>query len=410
MAMNPMLLLKSLLPGLLPLVVFIAADSIFGETVGLAVGIATGLIEFVYTLIKEKHADPFVAADTILLAVAGGLSLVLQNDLFFKIKPAIIELVMALAMGAMLLLPPSYLKGYIGKTLKGIVIPDEALPSMKKGLGLMLLALAAHIGLTFYAAFALSTAAWGFISGGLLYILFAAVAIFQFASAKLGSRRAASAAGNEEMLPLIDEDGKVLGAAPRSECHKGPGKLHPVVHLQIVDGRGSMYLQKRALDKDIQPGKWDSAVGGHVAVGEDLDAALSREMREELGVTKLALDSSGARVDPILRYRWECPQESEMVFSFIVTYGGPFSPDGKEVIEGKFWSFADIRSNLGKGVFTPNFEHEYGLIEAAAAEAAAAAARASGADSVAVSNTSTGSSAAEQPEAKKGKRFGKKGR
>jgi isopentenyldiphosphate isomerase len=153
-----------------------------------------------------------------------------------------------------------------------------------------------------------------------------------------------------------------------------------------------MYLQKRAASKDIQPGKWDSAVGGHVSAGEDLEAALSRELREELGVTSLALDSSGARIEPILRYRWDSELESELVFSFIVTYGGPFAPDGKEVEEGRFWSFAEIRAGLGTGVLTPNFEHEFGLIEGAAANAAAVAAKAKA--EAAAAATTTGSSAA----------------
>ena len=397
-----MMLLKSLLPGLLPLLIFVGADALFGETVGLIVGIGTGVIEFAYTLVRQKKADPFVAGDTLLLAAAGGLSLVLRNDIFFKLKPAMIELVLAGAMGAMLVLPPAYLKGYIGRQLRGISIPDAALPAMQKSLGFMVVVIVAHAALTAYASFAMSTAAWGFISGGLLYILFAVYALGQFVAARLKVRRAAASSEGEEMLPLVDEEGKVLGVAPRSECHKGPGKLHPVVHLQIVDGRGSMYLQKRAMNKDTQPGKWDSAVGGHVSAGEDLDTALTRELREELGVTKLSLDASGARVDPILRYRWDCEQESELVFSFIVTYGGPFAPDGKEVSEGRFWSFDEIRANLGKGLLTPNFEHEFGLIEKAAAEAALASKSAR--EPLAVVNTSTSSSAAgEQGAAKDGR-------
>jgi len=401
-----MILLKSLLPGLLPLVIFVGADAIFGETVGLIVGIGTGILEFVYTLIRQKKADPFIAADTLLLAVAGALSLVLRDEIFFKLKPAIIEIVLAGAMGAMLALPVSYLKGYIGRQLRGIAIPDAALPSMKRSLGVMLGVIIAHAALTVYASFAMSTAAWGFISGGLLYILFGVYAVGQFASAKLKASRARAAGPGEEMLPLIDEEGKVIGVAPRSECHKGPGKLHPVVHLQIVDGRGAIYLQKRADDKLVQPGKGDSAGGGHVAAGEDLDAALTRELREELGVTKLALDASGARIDPILRYRWDTEVESELVFSFIVTYGGPFAPDGREVTEGRFWSFDDIRANLGMGLFTPNFEHEYGLIERAAAEAARSR------EAPAIANTSTSSSAAldltAQGSGKAGKRLGRK--
>lgn len=384
--MNPTLLLKSLLPGLLPLALFVAADAVFGELVGLAVGIGTGLVEFAYGLIKHKRADPFVAADTLLLTVAGGLSILLRDEIFFKLKPAIIEFVLAAAMGAMLVLPPAYLKGYVGRQLRGVSIPDEAMLSMKRSLAFLLAVLAAHIALTVYASFAMSTAAWGFVSGGLLYILFGVVALSQFVAARLRARRAAAGGRGEEMLPLIDESGKVIGSAPRSECHKGPGKLHPVVHLQILDGKGGMYLQKRSLSKDLQPGKWDSAVGGHVSVGEDLEAALSRELREELGVTRLALDAAGAKVEPILRYRWDSAEESELVFSFIATYTGPFSPDGVEVVEGRFWSFAEIRGGLGAGLFTPNFEHEFGLIERAAAKAA-------GSRPGAAADTSTGSTA-----------------
>jgi isopentenyldiphosphate isomerase/intracellular septation protein A len=388
--MNPMLLLKSLLPGLLPLIIFVGADALFGETVGLLVGIGTGIVEFVYTLIKQKKADPFVAGDTLLLAVAGALSVALDNAIFFMLKPAIIELVLAAAMIAMLALPPAYLKAYVGRQLRGLTIPDAALPRMKKGLGFMTGLIVLHAALTAYAAFAMSKAAWGFVSGGLLYILFAAYALWTFVAAKIAASRAKATGETEEMLPLIDDEGKVIGVASRRECHKGPGKLHPVVHLQIIDGRGSIYLQKRADDKDTQPGKWDSSVGGHVSAGEDLDTALSRELREELGVTMLALDSSGARVEPILRYRWDSDVESELVFSFIVTYGGPFSPDPREISEGRFWSFAEIRDNLGKGILTPNFEHEFHLIERAAAEVA----QGKLAETAAPATTSTGSSAA----------------
>ena len=90
---------------------------------------------------------------------------------------------------------------------------------------------------------------------------------------------------NNELFPIVDEDGKVMGSATRGECHSGSHLLHPVVHLHVFNSNGDIYLQRRPDWKDIQPGKWDTAVGGHVNYGETPDEALHREVLEELGIT-----------------------------------------------------------------------------------------------------------------------------
>ena len=83
-----------------------------------------------------------------------------------------------------------------------------------------------------------------------------------------------------EIFPIVDSCGHTIGQATRGECHNGSKLLHPVVHLHVFNSRGELYLQKRALDKDIQPGKWDTAVGGHIDYGEGVTDALHREARE----------------------------------------------------------------------------------------------------------------------------------
>ena len=87
-----------------------------------------------------------------------------------------------------------------------------------------------------------------------------------------------------EWFPLVNEAGETIGKASRAECHSGSKLLHPVVHLHIFNRAGELYLQKRSLNKDIQPGKWDTSVGGHVDYGENVEDALLREAREELGI------------------------------------------------------------------------------------------------------------------------------
>lgn len=53
----------------------------------------------------------------------------------------------------------------------------------------------------------------------------------------------------EEMFPLVDEEGNIIGAATRGECHNGSKCLHPVVHLHVFNSRGELYLQNVRIGK-----------------------------------------------------------------------------------------------------------------------------------------------------------------
>lgn len=158
----------------------------------------------------------------------------------------------------------------------------------------------------------------------------------------------------KEMFPIVDEQGNITGAATRGECHNGSKLLHPVVHLHVFNADGELYLQKRPSWKDIQPGKWDTAVGGHVDLGESVDMALRREVREELGITDFTPES-------VKTYVFESERERELVFVHKTVYNGTITPSD-ELDGGRFWSLEEIRHNIGLGVFTPNFENENALI------------------------------------------------
>ncbi len=361
MDMNPRALLKVLLPGLLPLLAFVIAEGLFGEVVGLIVGLAVGGSEFVHSLATTRKADPFVVADTLLLAIAGGLSLLLKNEVFFKLKPAVIEATLGAALAVLLLLPPSYLKGWMASQLRGISLPDSAMPAMKKGLTLMLIVLVLHGGLTVWAAVALSNAAWGFISGGLLYILFGLVAAVQFFAARRSTRSARTTRRGGEHLPVVDETGRVQEVVPAQECHQGPGRLHPAVHLLIVDSAGRLFLRRRVASLGREPGRWESALDVHVRPDETIETALARELGGQLGIVLPPPDSQEGFPLPLLRYRWEDEVESELVFAFLLRHTGPFALRRNGVEEGRFWTPEEIRLNRGRDVFTSRLEMEINL-------------------------------------------------
>jgi isopentenyl-diphosphate delta-isomerase type 1 len=156
--------------------------------------------------------------------------------------------------------------------------------------------------------------------------------------------------GNE-ILEVVDENGNVLKLAKRSEIHSNPSLIHRVVHVLVFDKKGRLLLQKRSLNKDVAPGKWDTSVGGHINPGEDILKAARREMEEELGISDCSLDY-------LYNYLFSNNIESELVSTFSCQYNGKFSFNKDEIDEIAFWDIKKIKENLGKNVFSRHFEQE----------------------------------------------------
>lgn len=144
-----------------------------------------------------------------------------------------------------------------------------------------------------------------------------------------------AASQSEELLDVVDLNDRVIATRTRGEIH-ARDLMHRSVHLLVFDGAGRLFLQKRSLAKDNNPGLWDSSVSGHVDAGESYDACVLREAREEIG---LVLD-----VVPERLFKLQASSQTGFEFSWIYRClsEGPFSLDPAEIDEGGWFLPAEI--------------------------------------------------------------------
>lgn len=136
----------------------------------------------------------------------------------------------------------------------------------------------------------------------------------------------------EELFEVFDPEGRLLGLRPRSEVHRS-GAWHRSVNLFLFDGRGRLWLQRRAQGKDVLPGRWDLSVAEHLQPGEDYDTGIRRGLREELGIAVPEL----APLGDIRRFELHLPElrirDRELQMSFRAAWSGELFPDPAEVAD-----------------------------------------------------------------------------
>jgi len=155
----------------------------------------------------------------------------------------------------------------------------------------------------------------------------------------------------DEYFDVVDESGSVIGKAKRSECHGNPDLIHRTIHAVVFHPDGRMLLQKRSMNKDVQPGKWDTAVGGHLDSGEDFQTAVLREIKEELG---LLVDFSD--LEYIMDAKIRNSIESENIKVYKLIHAGPFNFQKEEIEKVEFWDMGDLEKSIESNpkAFTPN--------------------------------------------------------
>ena len=347
-------ILLNLIPGLLPIFIFIVADDLWGTNIALIVAVGFSILELFFTYFRTGHFEKFILLDVSLIVVMGGISLILNNEIFFKLKPALVEMILAAVIGFSAFGGKNFLLEMSGRYMKGVRITKAAKVKMESTMKVMFFLVAAHAVLVVWAAFFMTKEAWAFISGVMFYLLLVFYFVVELFRNQLRRRRDAGT----EFLPEVDEEGKVIGRAPSSQFHfsRSQKMLHPVVHLHLLNGKGELFLQYRPAFKKVQPDKWDTAVGGHVSYGETVQEALLRESIEEIGIRPEKPFFLG-------KYIWETEVERELVFMFILVSDLQPVINTTELAKGRFWKLSEIRETDNNRIFTPNFLHEFGMLQ-----------------------------------------------
>jgi len=135
----------------------------------------------------------------------------------------------------------------------------------------------------------------------------------------------------KDIFDIVNSRDEVIGRAPRSEVH-ARGMLHRAVHVLVFNTRGELFLQKRSMTKDREPGLWSTSAAGHVDSGEDYDATVVREMGEELGWKPTAPP------ERILRIEACRETDHEFVWVYRCNGEGPFTLNAEEVETGGWFS------------------------------------------------------------------------
>lgn len=121
-----MKILLKLLPGLLPLLVYIIIDSFLPPKTAISVAISFGIIQFVLIGIIKKQWDKFILLDTVLLSLLGGISIIFDNEVFFLWKPALIETLLVLLLAIIYFTNINILFKWMGHYMEIPEITEEA--------------------------------------------------------------------------------------------------------------------------------------------------------------------------------------------------------------------------------------------------------------------------------------------
>lgn len=343
--MNKNELIRNFTFGFIPIMLFLIADTWFGVIYGLVVAIGFGLVELLYFYIREKSIEKFILFDIGLLVLLGGISILLKNDLLFKLKPALMEMILVVILGihGFTRHPVLFMmaRRYFGDM--------EPAPHQKKLMRtivrIMAVVLLGHVFLITWSAYYWSREWWAFISGGLFYVIVILMAVGQWVYV----RKKKQVPQPGKSVDLCDAKGKIIKRVADDASWRDSVLYRPAVFLQIFDKKGRLYLVPNSV------GAWDISFQIDLFSGEELPKALTRN----------GFEPDGQTLKPLARYPLDSNNGNRLVHLYQLQLAGAKSAEIAGLKDGRFWSVFEISKNLQSGFFSAHFEQAFGIMRRA---------------------------------------------
>ena len=152
----------------------------------------------------------------------------------------------------------------------------------------------------------------------------------------------------DEFFDVVDINNNVIGRASRYEVHK-KRLMHRSAHILVFNSRDNLFLQKRSMSKDENPGLWDTSAAGHVDAGEDYLHCAERELEEELGIS--------VAMEEVMHISAQPNSLWEHVHVYKCVTDNPIEINCLEIAEGRYWTVSEITKSIESSpkIFTPTF-------------------------------------------------------
>lgn len=154
-------------------------------------------------------------------------------------------------------------------------------------------------------------------------------------------------ARESQLVELVDAEGAAIGSCTVAEAHTAPGRLHRAFSVMLVDDLGRILVQQRAAAKTRFALRWANACCGHPAPGQDVFAAATQRLVEEIGVRGVTLSQAG-----VYLYRAEDPETGRVEHEYdqVVVGRVPVDPtlhlDPAEVAGVRWVTLDQLRSGM----------------------------------------------------------------